>query len=110
MAAQSSSPLSRKKLVDLYYLEMRAKLLDIAAFLDRVDRAQDAASAPADFRLEAMRQAAKELLSVEPGRAARVQMCLSDPTSDPIPDAAGLKGASGAYAPACYMPVREEGR
>ena len=110
MATQMGSPLSRKTLVDMYYLDMRARLLDIAAFLDRVDRAQDAATAPADFRLEAMRRAAQELLSAQPGRAARVHLCLSDPTSEPIPDAAGLKGASGAYAPACYVPVREEKR
>jgi hypothetical protein len=110
MATPSSAPLSRKQLVDLYYLEMRAKLLDIAAFLDRTDRARDAATAAGDFRLEAMRRAAGELLSGQPDRTARVQMCLSDPTSEPIPDASGLKGASGAYSPACYVPIREGGR
>ena len=110
MAELKRSPLSRKKLIDLYFLEMRAKLLDISAFLDRVDRAQDAGTAPADFRLDAMRQAIQELLSEAPGRTARVQMRLSDPTTDPIPDAMGLKGASGAYAPECYRPTREVGR
>lgn len=110
MEQPTRSPLSRKQLTDLYFLEMRAKLLDISAFLDRLDRARDADTAPADFRLEAMRQAFRELHSPETGRTARIQMCLSDPTSDPIPDAMGLKGASGAYAPECYTPIREAGR
>jgi hypothetical protein len=89
---------------------MRAKLLDISAFLDRLDRAQDAAAAPGDFRVDAMRRGFQELLSTEPGRTARIQLCLSDPTQEPIPDATGLKGASGAYAPECYVPIKEAGR
>ena len=28
----------RKQLLDLYYLDARAKLIDLAAFLDRLDR------------------------------------------------------------------------
>ena len=35
----TSCPASRSKVVDLYFLEHRAKLIDIASFLDRVDRA-----------------------------------------------------------------------
>ena len=107
MAQQIRSPLSHRQLADLYFLEARAKLLDIAAFLDRLDRAQDAGRAPADFRLEGLRKAFQELLSREPGRTARVHMCLSDPTLEPIPDASGLKGASGAYSPESYRPIRE---
>jgi hypothetical protein len=34
-------PASRSKVVDLYFLEHRAKVIDIAAFLDRADRAED---------------------------------------------------------------------
>ena len=110
MTTQTCSPLTRKKLVDLYFLEMRAKLLDIAAFLDRLDRAQDAETAPRDFRVDAMRQAFQELVTDAPGRTARIHMRLSDPTIDPIPDAMGLKGAAGAYAPECYTPRQEAGR
>lgn len=31
--------MNRQQLLDLYYLEARAKLIDLAAFLDRLDRA-----------------------------------------------------------------------
>jgi hypothetical protein len=106
MARSARSPLSRKQLADLYYLEMRAKLLDVAAFLDRLDRAQDAGTAPADFRVDALRQGVQELSSQMPERAARIQLCLSDPTTDPIPDAAGLKAAAGAYSADSYRPNR----
>ena len=33
------SPLTGRELVDEYFIENRTKLLDIAAFLDRLDRA-----------------------------------------------------------------------
>ncbi len=106
MTQRTRSPLNRKRLADLYYLEMRAKLLDIAAFLDRLDRAQDADTAPSDFRIDGLRQGLRELSSEGSGRTARVQLCLSDPTTDPIPDATGLKAAAGAYSPESYRPVR----
>ena len=35
----SPSPLSPRELVDEYFIENRTKLLEIAAFLDRLDRA-----------------------------------------------------------------------
>ncbi len=104
---ETKSPLSRKQLTDLYFLEMRAKLIDVSAFLDRLDRARDAEAPTDDFRLEAMRRACQELLSRQAGRTERIQLCFSDPTPDPIPDASGLKGASGAYAPSCYLPAGE---
>lgn len=73
-------------------MDARARLIDLAAFLDRVDRAEG----PADFRIDALRSAIKELGSAGPGRAERVLLALSDPTQDPIPAAPG-KGAVGAW-------------
>ena len=35
--------MNRRELLDLYYLEARAKLIDVAAFLDRLDRAEGSA-------------------------------------------------------------------
>ena len=46
-------------------MEARSKLIDLAAFLDRVDRGEG----EADFRLNAFRQALKELDVKEPHRA-----------------------------------------
>ena len=73
-------------------MENRAKLIDLAAFLDRVDRA----SGDADFRLTAFKQAMKELGDGRPERAKNVLLFLSDPTPGPIEKAPG-KGAVGAW-------------
>ena len=66
--------------------------IDLAAFLDRLDRS----SGDADFRLAAFRQAMGELQGAEPERARRVLMALSDPTTEPLAAAPG-KGACGAW-------------
>ena len=96
MARQSqSSPLTRKQVVDLYFLEHGAKMIDIAAFLDRVDRAQPDGEAE-DFRVAAMRQALGLLTDGTGERSRRVLDALSDPSTDPIPKSPG-KGAVGAY-------------
>jgi hypothetical protein len=84
--------MNRQQLLDLYYLEARSKLIDVAAFLDRLDRADG----PADFRLTAFQEALRELQSNAPSRAERVLTALSDPTSEPIP-AATTKAACGAW-------------
>lgn len=78
-------------------MEHRAKLIDLAAFLDRVERAADDSDGGSeDFRLTALRNALMILSDGKPDRAKRVLESFSDPTSDPIP-AAGMKGALGAY-------------
>jgi hypothetical protein len=86
--------MTRQQVLDLYFMENRAKLIDLAAFLDRVDRA----SGEADFRLDAFRQAMAHLSDTGPEaeRARNVLLALSDPTLDPIAQAPG-KGAVGAY-------------
>ena len=40
-----------REIVDAYFLEHRAKVLDIAAFLDRLERAADGPPAREDFRV-----------------------------------------------------------
>jgi len=84
--------MTRNELLDLYFMDARAKLIDLAAFLDRVDRG----TGDADFRLAAFRSAMKELSGGEPTRARAVLVSLSDPTSDPIEKSPG-KGAVGAW-------------
>ena len=84
--------MTRQNILDLYFMDARSKLIDIAAFLDRVDRGEG----EPDFRLAAFRQALEELQSDEPARAKGVLMSLSDPTKEPIPKAPG-KGAVGAW-------------
>ncbi|RME96281.1 MAG: hypothetical protein D6766_01135, partial [Verrucomicrobia bacterium] len=87
---------TKREILDLYFLEARSKLIDLAAFLDRVDRAEG----EADFRLEAFRGALRQLADdLEPGRAARILMAFSDPTTEPVAQAPG-QGAIGAWRPA----------
>jgi hypothetical protein len=84
--------MTRQQVLDLYFMENRAKLIDIAAFLDRVDRA----SGDVDFRIKAFKEAMRELGGSQPERARKVLLALSDPTTDPIEKAPG-KGAVGAW-------------
>jgi hypothetical protein len=84
--------MTRQQILDLYFMDARFKLIELAAFLDRVDRAEG----QADFRLEAFRKALPELVGTEPERAKRVLLALSDPTTEPIAKAPG-KGAVGAW-------------
>ena len=92
----STCPMSSKQTIDAYFMEHRAKLLDIAAFLDRIDRGAAAASEPEDFRMAAFREALGVLRDSEPHRAKRVLEVFSDPSGEPIESAAGMKGAHGA--------------
>lgn len=84
--------MTRQQVLDLYFMDARSKLIDLAAFLDRVDRA----AGEADFRLGALKDALKQLETSAPGRAEKVLLALSDPSIEPIPHAA-TKAACGAY-------------
>lgn len=88
------SPLGPKELVDEYFIENRTRLLEIAAFLDRLDRC-DPAYSSRDFRMKAFTEG---LASVKErgGRLDRLQLLFSDPTTEPL-DALDRKSAYGAY-------------
>ena len=73
-------------------MEVRAKLIDIAAFLDRVERAEG----ESDFRLAGFKKALTELNGKKAERAKDVLLALSDPTTEPIA-AATTKAACGAW-------------
>ena len=70
------TPMPAPRVLDMFFLEARSKLLDLAATLDRLDRG-DGTAAAADPRLEKIRQALLTLLEQEPGRAERVQQIFS---------------------------------
>ena len=89
------SPLTATQLVDEYFIENRTKLLEIAAFLDRIDRA-DPACAAADFRMRAFADSLSALAVPSADRIGAVQMILSDPRVEPL-DALDRKGALGAF-------------
>ncbi len=91
-------PLEKTAVVDLYFMEHRAKLIDIAAFLDRVDRAAADADLPEDFRVTALKDAAAILTDGKPHRARRMLEAFSDHSTEPI-DKAPMKGAHGVVEP-----------
>jgi hypothetical protein len=84
--------MTRQQVLDLYFMDARCKLVDLAAFLDRVDRADG----EADFRLRAIERAMETLLSRSPHRAEEVLRALSDLTTMPIAQAT-TKAACGAW-------------
>ena len=89
------SPKTGTGLVDEYFIENRTRVLEIAAFLDRLDRGEDG-SAASDFRMRALREALTVLASEAADRVEQIQMIFSDPTSEPL-EALDQKSARGAY-------------
>jgi len=90
----TTSPLSPRELVDEFFIENRTKLLEIAAFLDRLDRA-DPSYADGDFRMKAFTEALAGL-GRKGNRLDYIQMLLSDPRHEPL-EALDRKSALGAY-------------
>ena len=85
--------MNRSRITDLYFPEARSKLIDLAAFLDRIDRSEGTD----DFRMKSLRAALHELATPGPEKAKHVLLLLSDPTKEPVPEA-GAKSASGAWS------------
>jgi hypothetical protein len=83
--------MTRPQVLDLYFMDARSKLIDLAAFIDRVERA----SGEEDFRMKNFREAMKEL-SGGGEKAKKILLAFSDPTTEPIP-AATTKAACGAF-------------
>jgi hypothetical protein len=86
--------MTRQEILDLHFIEARSRLVELAAFLDRVERG----TGPTDFRWAALTKALKALEQTGTDRARQVLISLSDPTIEPVP-AASEKGATGAYRP-----------
>jgi hypothetical protein len=84
--------MTRQQVLDLYFMDARSKLIDLAAFLDRVQRA----GGEEDFRMKGFRKGLEELAGNKPERAKGVLVALSDPTIEPIA-AATTKAACGAW-------------
>lgn len=86
------TPPNTVNLVDLGFMDSRSKLIDLAAFLDRVQKAgQDG-----DFRVQALKNALILLSQDQPTRAKEVLLSFSDPSSEPI-EKATMQGAIGAF-------------
>jgi hypothetical protein len=82
---------SKQQLLDLQFIECRHVLVELAAFLDRVDRHPG----DDDYRIAALRRSLPILLENRTDRARAVLEALSDPSTEPIPQAS-FQGAFGA--------------
>lgn len=77
--------------MDLQFIDARARVIDLAAFLDRIGRHDG----EADIRLEYFAKALAVLGEDRPDRAKAVLEVFSDMSSD-LPDTAPFQGATGA--------------
>lgn len=92
-ALYSQASMTKQQVLDLYFLDARHKLVELAAFLDRVERADG----KDDFRLKAFRAALVKLNGKRKNKVKEVLLAFSDPTTVPIAKAAS-KGAVGAFS------------
>ena len=84
--------MNRQQVLDLYFLDARHKLIELAAFLDRVERAKG----KDDFRLKSFRAALAKLDGKRKNKAKNVLLAFSDLTMKPV-EKAETKGAVGAW-------------
>ena len=84
--------MTRQQVLDLYFMDARSKLIDLAAFLDRVERS----TGDDDFRVRSFRAALSHLNSKETEKAKAVLLTLSDQTTEPVANPT-TKGATGAW-------------
>jgi len=61
------------------YLEIRHRILNLAASLDRIERAKGYDRITHDRRWKKLHSAAQILIDSRPDRATRIQMLFSDP-------------------------------
>lgn len=92
----NTCPMSQKDLIAEYFMEYRAQLLDVAAFLDRMDRSTEK-NGEDDFRFKALLEAINILAGDRPMRVEQMQMILSDRDTRLLEerDSVGAFGAVG---------------
>lgn len=82
---------TKTDILDLYFMDSRAKLLDIASYLDRLDRHEG----ETDFRQDGFLNAMQTMLETKENRTAAVLNALSDHSSTPE-ETASIQAAFGA--------------
>ncbi len=95
MTAENSQ-MSAKEILETYFLDNRARLLEIASFFDRIDRCRDSETAKDDFRYKSFVKALKIIIDTEEERTKNVQMLFSDLSAEPIESVVDPK-AYGAW-------------
>jgi len=84
--------MTKQQVLDLYFLDARHNLIELAAFLDRVERADG----KDDFRLKTFRAALGGLAGNKKQKARNALLVFSDPTKEPVAKAT-TQGAAGAF-------------
>lgn len=98
MKNQGNCPLTTSQIIDEYFIENRTRILDLAAYLDRLMRSADGQLASEDFRMQAFQQALQILSSDESNKLDHIQLVFSDPTTE-LKAHLDTKSASGAWNP-----------
>lgn len=75
--------LSAAGVLDRHFLEVRGRILEMAAIFDRLDRGEGKSGIQADPRLKQLREGIQILLESSEGRAEKIQILFSD---EYIPD------------------------
>jgi len=83
---------TRQEIANLHFMDARAKLLDLAAFLDRVDRS----AGSDDHRIRGLRLALKFLTEGNKNRVEEILNQWSDPTAEPL-EKSDTKAATGVW-------------
>jgi hypothetical protein len=73
------SPKSAQELLDMYFLTMRSALLETAAALDRIERAEGGLEIFADPRIENLKKACDIIKDGTGNRAEQFQLLFSYP-------------------------------
>ena len=89
-------PLTKKQLIEKNFSQYRNKVIEVAAFLDRLDRAKN--DVHNDFRLQALSKSIEILNTRNSNRVKKILMALSDPNLEPL-KSLDIKSAYGAYKP-----------
>jgi len=73
------SPRTAEELLDIYFLDMRSALLETAATLDRIERAENGTGIFSDPRIRKLTEACEILTSGKQYRAEQFLVLFSDP-------------------------------
>ena len=85
--------MNQRDIFDLHFLEFRANILEAAAFLDRLDRADNPQP---DHRMSALHRALEIIADNEGRKTGRILEALSDMTSEPAPSPDRTHPTTGA--------------
>ena len=96
MSHSRPSPLHASEIMQKYFIENRSRLLDLAAYLDRIQRAESSTSAFEDERIQCLLRGVAELLRSSSDRVDRIQNIFSDQNFTALDGANLDKSAAGA--------------